>query len=624
MRTAISVVRKGAHPLLLAAYGLLLLVAFFPPVLYGANLTRSVEVDLSKGTTRPEVVDGIQGTYYELSPYVGANSVLFKPVTIRSGDNLTVNIDFRGDQRLEVTAKNGFYGNSEYLYVFVMSQPYSGGPSQTSNYPLVKLQGLQGKYYGVDRLPEAYTGCGSPNNACLAGSPWNPPSTNLTDSSFSFSGISITYTNIQILEGPSPITIDRLDNISVVAGDVRVVGGTEPKTALVVGMGSDPSSSLAESKNVTEVIETANIPLGAIFFIQLVNNKIPVNSSFSLGSSTIYPTITEPTLFKNNVVIPFETNSSPSAFKLFQAIHFGNVVITITPTDKNIKKVQLNIKVNNPASLGATHKEIDNILVNLGHRRGIPPHMLKGQVERESSFTPTAYRYEPLSVDLAYISTGQNLRTTNPYALYRLETSDNLAQGSDILDEDISPRSIYYILRDNIRRAIENMDKFVSALEIYNENDASKKWSNYSPARAKAIQENPDIINFTAQTPLAASFGYLQILYSTADKPMWWTGNVNGDRNPSLLFDTEYNVQNGNGSLILGTGYLRRIFVKPANPNLDINNPIFSSTSAIDEVFKRAFNYYNHGNISDDYSYGSSVMSSSKKYLPVSSGAIFK
>ena len=396
--------------------------------------------------------------------------------------------------------------------------------------------------------------------------------------------------------------------------------------AFVVGIGSDPLSSLTERKSATGGLETANVPLGAVFFIKLVNDIngtiTPVDSSFSLGLSTVTPAIsTEPTLFKDNVVILFDTISSSSTFKVFQAVHLGNVVLTITPTNTTISPVKLKIQVNNPASLGTTHTEIDNVLSDLGHRRGIPPHMLKGQVKRESSFSPTAYRYEPLSVDLGWISAGQNLRTTNPYNLYRLATTDGLAQGSDILDEDITPRSIYSIRRDDAIRAIANTDQLVSAHEIYNENDVAHRWSTYSPARARAVQANPEVLKFTAQTPLAASFGYLQILYSTADKPMRWTGNTNGDRNPSFLFDTSDNLQNGGGSLVLGTGYLRGIFSR-ANPTLDVNIPSFNSATSLEQAFTRDFNYYNHGNPTGEY--GTSVITFSRTFTPVPSGAIFQ
>ena len=391
---------------------------------------------------------------------------------------------------------------------------------------------------------------------------------------------------------------------------------------LRAGTGSGPTVPNTETASVTDIVSIARFPLGSVFFIQLVQNqsaeKVPVQSSYSLESASINPSITGPTLFPNNVVIPLGSTGS-SNINFFQAVHLGEVFLNITPDDDSIQPVKVRIRINQPERLGNSSNQLDTVLVDLGNRRGIPPHMLKGQVRRESNFNPTAYRYEPLSVDLAYISSGQNLRTTNPYALYRLATRDGLAQGSDIVADDISPRSIYSIERNGTVRQINNADQFVSALEIYQHNDANQNWSRVSPSRARAVQDNSDILNFTAQTPLAASFGLLQILYSTADRPMRW-GGINGARNPSFLFDTEDNLAAGGGSLELGSGYLRRVF-STANPTINSGNPVFTSRAAFEQAFERAFNVYNSGRT--EGTYGPSVLNFSRGFSPVASTGIF-
>ena len=260
-------------------------------------------------------------------------------------------------------------------------------------------------------------------------------------------------------------------------------------------------------------------------------------------------------------------------------------------------------------------------LIGLAHERGIPPHFLKAQVRQEAgpSFDPEAYRYEPLSVDLASISAGLDQRIKAPYSLYRLATADGLIQGSDIVFADITPRSIYSIIRGRVLRPIAPSDTLVSALEIYQNNDAVNRWSTFSPARARLVSKDPTLLAFTAQTPLAASYGLLQILYRTAIDVMNWPG-VDGHRNPSLLFDTSANQTAGGGSLTLASGYLRRIYSR-ANPSVSVTMPAFDSPNSFASAFEKAFNFYNHASITG--AYGASVLRFVPRYAPVPSSTIF-
>ena len=325
--------------------------------------------------------------------------------------------------------------------------------------------------------------------------------------------------------------------------------------------------------------------------------------------------------------------SAGSVGLVFQAVHLGNVILNLTPTDTSISPVHVQIVVERPKSLGTTDGQVvdsktgesynlDEKLVDLGHRRGIPPHFIKGHVEQESNFDLRAYRYEPLSSDLAYMSscrlrsTNCNLRTQRPYSLYRLATSDGLTQGRDILTDDISPRSRYFILRAKIRRPISNTDTLVSALEIYQQNNSVHNWSQESPARARRVRAEPDLLDFTAQTPLAASYGLLQILYPTAISPMQWRG-VNGARNPSLLFDSEANLAAGGGSLPLGSNYVRRLFQR-VNSSL-LLDPVVSNREMFDQAFSSAFQAYN---LYRD-GYGAGVLQASQNYQPLPATSIF-
>lgn len=414
---------------------------------------------------------------------------------------------------------------------------------------------------------------------------------------------------------------------------------------VVAGTGARPSEPTSEEREVDGALR-ARFPLGAVFFIGLTDSDdVGVDARFTLEQQQVAPVLTGPSLFPNSVVVAFGEDAT-SELKFFQALHLGTAKLTITPADGSAAVV-LTIEINRPRALGSTHAEVDTSLSEIGHRRGIPPQMLKGQIQRESDFVPVAYRYEPLTVDYSYISRGQNLRTSAPYNLYRLKTSDGLAQGVKIVDADISPRSRFCIRRDRQIRSILPTDTVVSTREIYEMNDLNapmnplcrrEHWSDCSgcdPQLARSIGDNPKLLEFTAQTPLAASYGYLQILYSTADKPMRWVG-VSGARNPSLLFDTEDNLRNGGGSLDLGSGYLRRV-LGVANTGIDPGNPTFcgrafcgrtvggplplGSSCDLEAVFRRAFNYYNHGGATGMY--GAVVLTNACRYPPQQATSIF-
>jgi hypothetical protein len=179
-------------------------------------------------------------------------------------------------------------------------------------------------------------------------------------------------------------------------------------------------------------------------------------------------------------------------------------------------------------------------------------------------------------------------------------------------------------------------DIHISAQQIFEANDTilapdptgcvSQNWLLNLDNRVirNKLRQDPNALNFTAQTTIASSYGLLQVLYSTAISPMQWEG-VNGKQNPSLLFDAPSNVSSGGGSLVLGTGYLRRVF-STANPMVLVDSPDFVNQGALERAFRRAFNYYNGTRKEkglENGIYGVRVLEFSKGFLPVPSGPIF-
>lgn len=391
-------------------------------------------------------------------------------------------------------------------------------------------------------------------------------------------------------------------------------------------LGSDPSSGETTEAKASGT-KTAHVPLGSPFVVQLVKREsngslTPLQATYELLSPSLQPALTVRSLYPAFVVLPFDTGATTT--KRFQAVHLGSVNLRITPADTSLAAATLPIAVERPSSLGSTHLELDASVIDLAHSRGVPPQFLKGQMDHESDFIGTAYRYEPLSIDLDVMSVnGTNWRTLEPYSHFRLLTSDGLAQGDRITAEDIDPRSRYSIVRNGTRRRIAATDTLVSAREIYDQNDASQRWSaTSSRRRLRRIAADPTLLDFTAQTPTAASYGMYQVLYTTAISSRW-AGADGGQLNPHYLFDTLANLAVGGGSVQVAMIVLRDAFER-ANRGASAN-PLYRIQDDLEVDFRHAFNIYNHGNPGDaPNNYGSGVINDSRAYHPRPSSTIFQ
>jgi hypothetical protein len=458
--------------------------------------------------------------------------------------------------------------------------------------------------------------------------------TNLAAASFTitgpatYTGTGTSFTQLAAPTGTYTITCNPVPGYLTPSPQLRVltVGGTatfarsyELDLRVRAGTGAGPWDPGTQTTKPGTTPVSATFPLGASFFIQLATSDLTgAVSRFTLSQPAISPPLTESALFGGTVAIEFDAAASADT-KYFRAVHLGTELLTITPSDTSLPAVRVMLTVNRPPRLGGTSNEFDSLLIDLAHQRGIPPDLLKGQVAGESGFDPMSYRYEPLSVDLASMSRGVNLRTIVPFVDYRLATADGLPEGSSLVDGDIAPRSRYEIVVDGTRRFIAPDDAFVSALSIYQVNNGRANWSKFSRGRAARIENDPSVLNFTAQTPAASSYGLLQILYRTAVEEMGWPGIV-GALNPSYLFDTPPNTAAGGGSLALGSGYLRRIFSK-ANPNVAVFDPAFRAPSDLTSAFTAAFNKYNSNRTTGTY--GLRVVKNASAFTPAPGAPIF-
>ncbi len=264
--------------------------------------------------------------------------------------------------------------------------------------------------------------------------------------------------------------------------------------------------------------------------------------------------------------------------------------------------------------------------------------------------------------------TGRNLRLDPNYSLYILATDGRFAdlhskpwsapgpkptpiptpapqlqQGAAVVPEDIAPRSTtplpYLMCAQGLITQGANEDycvgdqtvpipasdspyQFVSAREIVDLNDEVKghnvqHWQDEASKRTRdRLNTNWNLLNFTAQTPLAASYGLLHIMYLTAATTMNWPG-VGGLRNPSYLFDTDARIDAGTSSLPLGVGYLRKRFL---TENGDVSQ--FRDFDAFTEAFRNALGAYSHSQ--PHAGYANDVIRNSGSYQPIPSSTIFQ
>lgn len=301
--------------------------------------------------------------------------------------------------------------------------------------------------------------------------------------------------------------------------------------------------------------------------------------------------------------------------KFYQTVHVGTAIVRVTPMKVTLPTIRYFVYIDKPARLGTTHNEFDSVLSDVAHQRGIPPQFMKGQVHKESNFVGTAYRYEPLSTDYQTVGPrphGQDLRSRPPYRDYALATTDGLPQGRSLVQADIDPRNRYFIRRNNVRRHIAAGDQYVSSEEIYLENDRTQHWTAAAKARGAQFQRNPALLNYTAQTTLAASYGWFQVLYTTAISGGW--PGVAGRHNPSLLFDSLANLNNGGGSVRVAVLRFTDCYMD-MNHNLGVGE--YPTLDGFASSYMRAYACYNAGKRNPNWRYGNDVVGTySQHYEP--------
>ncbi|HEY2090772.1 MAG TPA: hypothetical protein VGJ81_02700 [Thermoanaerobaculia bacterium] len=392
-----------------------------------------------------------------------------------------------------------------------------------------------------------------------------------------------------------------------------------------------------ETKHLAaETTVYAQVPLGLELKLALLNNGSPAPAQFVLAPAVLDGLAT-PTLYPTNAVLEYDRDTTATT-KTFRAVHIGTQTLYVNP-GLQTPVVKVTVGVFDPGSLGDNgNVDYDSMIVTWGNRRGIPPHVLKGLILQETGkLNPLEYRYEPLTgggVGDYYI---HQKVASEPYRHYRLATDSGLAKGDSLfdfnagdkylVDDDVSPRKVFVLPRaqDGAEISIRPMDACpdlcVSAREIFENNDktsagTSQNWSAKKNAGSTNWwdAQHLSMLEFTAQTPLAASYGLMQIMYPTAVETYNWA-IATQQQNPSYLFDTPENVKTGGGSLAPGTMKFYDAY-DDARDNDWIHDPNFADSDDYKDLMIAAMNWYNHGSQSVNTDYGDKAWALGQKCSP--------
>jgi hypothetical protein len=285
----------------------------------------------------------------------------------------------------------------------------------------------------------------------------------------------------------------------------------------------------------------------------------------------------------------------------------------------------MEIEVKKPENLGTTPiqgdedaygkpQNVDNLVIQLAGKYGIPPQYLKGQIERESSFWP-AYRYEPF-VDV----NGQREFSQTIYNRFRITSTDHLGTVDVPAHSNAHPPYLKYVgtVWDYLYAHSSSINpdvNFLDPTDIYpavNRNGMlvwysgpAERWQNifsavinYGGALDQAYAEANNWLeeiyadgnmDNLAQTRMASSYGLFQILYPTAKSKENYT--VEDDHPPEKLNESQ-----------IGPTYAVPFLLKQVQIVLKKNSDGDSNWSqGYEETFRWAFSYYHNDKIKSAY-----------------------
>jgi hypothetical protein len=411
------------------------------------------------------------------------------------------------------------------------------------------------------------------------------------------------------------------------------------------------SGGAAEIHTTTTPI-AATVPLGARFTLSLQHagpTPTSIVANFGIGLAGLTNAQADPALYPSSALLEFKAASSEDT-KTFQAVHLGTQTVVITPDDSSLTRVVVAVKVVRPAKLGTTHQtvtlgsnsfDLDAKIIEWADKRGIPPQLIKGIMDRESAskFRPLEWRYEPLTTDWddfappcpAFglgVFVCQDGRSLQQFVPYRMEYDSAHPRGALLIDaEDVHPRSAFY--SDFAQRIkIADSAQLVTAYAIVSENESWQNWIKILRSQSKhVLLDDPTMIqtalSWPANTTLASSYGLMQVLFAESFDNYGYVG-IGGQRRPYYLFDVPTNVAGGGGSIPVGTGVY--VFKYRKTNRFDKKrqfSPAYDTPAELDAHYLKGLMAYNGETCLRSDCYGPDTVSRIQNYLPVASSTIF-
>ncbi len=336
---------------------------------------------------------------------------------------------------------------------------------------------------------------------------------------------------------------------------------------------------------------------------------------------------------------------------------------TLTAHSPYGKSASIDIEVSNPSSLGNTNQtvkdvfgndeNIDELLIKYAGLYGIPPQVLKADIDHESSFNP-GYRWEPFVDAVMQYNNAKFMRSDFRYRKSINPDSEG-DPGIPADHKNVSP--IQYPQNDysTIWKRLYDESETINAgaqvnrypIRLWYQNP-KKQWQKYyntkftmltvegkpyDAANSGAIAYANHFLEYKylrgimstgiAQTRSAASYGLMQILYTTAVE-RHYLFETYSDNNPSHL--PEYlNITETN--LEYSVPYLLKLINKELVSSGDKSNAPDEWSRGFEGTIIPSLNMYNgktatavtKGNKDTRYNwhYGFDIINTSQNYLPV-------
>lgn len=306
----------------------------------------------------------------------------------------------------------------------------------------------------------------------------------------------------------------------------------------------------------------------------------------------------------------------------------------------------ITIEVKPPTSLGTLNRikknvsnkdvNIDSLAITHGGRSGIPPQIIKGQMQKESFFLP-AFRYEPWKdIEFQTSKKKSSILFSNPN--HFVVDSSGMGTGNGIPTTHVNVRNLTDTTSIDYPRIPTQIREYVTAFlrEYAQRGDLSitnpgggdieaywKKWYRYmkdsvsglSDLNARRASLTRTAVDFgngivggpeydrRAQTRIVASYGFIQITHYTASEPPVLNGftKTAEDHPPELLNEEFY-----------GMPAYTQLLQKHLRKIIGTNLPEYNWNDGYEKTWTKTLHEYNSKE--KRYEYG--VVHRARKYTP--------